>query len=151
MKKAKKLWLTLGSIVALLLCAIIFRVESTELFMKILNVAAERGSVWAQYELGYINYLDRPAHDFDNTSYTRDVSEALKWLSMAANNGDAEAQYFLGIAYFRNNGFPRDNVQALRWLYKASQQGYPKAKVALQYLESQMSSDVIAEAKRKAQ
>ena len=42
-----------------------------------------------------------------------------------AENGDAEAQYNLGIAYlYGENGIEEDRMQAMQWLDKAAKQGH---------------------------
>lgn len=45
----------------------------------------------------------------------------------AAAQGDAEAQYRLGLLYAAGDGVPKDVVQAIRWLRKAVDQGYVEA------------------------
>ena len=48
-----------------------------------------------------------------------------------AEQGDAEAQYELGIAYFNGDLFPRDQKAAFHWLTKSSEQGYARAHASL--------------------
>lgn len=52
-------------------------------------------------------------------------------LEARATNGDAEAQYRLGKAYFDGHTLPKNNREAVNWLRKAAEQGYPKAQAGL--------------------
>ena len=45
-----------------------------------------------------------------------------------AQNGDAKAQFDLGVMYFRGIGVPQDYMKALDFFEKASNQGYERAK-----------------------
>jgi hypothetical protein len=45
----------------------------------------------------------------------QDYAEAAKWLRLAADQGLADAQYFLGFAYATGEGVPQDYVQAHMW------------------------------------
>jgi TPR repeat protein len=51
-----------------------------------------------------------------------------------AGQGDAEAQYRLGAAYYYGNGVARDYVQAVRWFQKSAANGNAKAQYFLGYL-----------------
>ncbi len=48
-----------------------------------------------------------------------------------AENGDAEAQYKLGLAYLRGEGVERHDETGLEWLTKARDQGSVKAQDVL--------------------
>jgi hypothetical protein len=41
----------------------------------------------------------------------------------AAEQGDAKAQYTLGMMYEKGRGVPRDDLKALAWYTKAAEQG----------------------------
>ena len=57
-------------------------------------------------------------------AYTRkDYSTALKEWQPLAEQGDAQAQYYLGVLYFKGEGVPQDYVQAREWWLKAAEQG----------------------------
>lgn len=51
----------------------------------------------------------------------------------AAEKGDAEAQYELGVSYFLGVGVPRDPVEAVKWFHKAAEQGDADAQCRLAY------------------
>jgi uncharacterized protein len=61
--------------------------------------AASRGHVRSQYWLGRIYGGDE--------DYPVDLPEALKWLQMAAEAGDADAQCNLGVHYHEGLGVAR--------------------------------------------
>jgi TPR repeat protein len=58
-------------------------------------------------------------------------SDAEKWFRLAATQGDADAQFWLGTAYQRGwfGGF--DDREAFQWLRKAAAQGLPNAQFSL--------------------
>ena len=49
----------------------------------------------------------------------------------AAERGDADAQYNLGLCYAKGNGVKADMVEAVNWYRKAARQGHQDAKKAL--------------------
>jgi TPR repeat protein len=53
----------------------------------------------------------------------RDYVEAAKWYQMAAEKGQAGAQYQLGYMYYAGKGVSQDNVQAYMWFALAAAQG----------------------------
>ena len=57
----------------------------------------------------------------------QDDAEAVKWYSKAAEQGDATAQYNLGLMYNSGKGVPRDDAEALNWWRKAAGQGLAAA------------------------
>jgi TPR repeat protein len=44
----------------------------------------------------------------------------MSWFRKAAEQGEAKAQFNVGIMYAHGQGVPRDDVQALKWLDLAS-------------------------------
>ena len=52
-----------------------------------------------------------------------DYSEAVKWYRKAAEQGDATAQYNLGVCYEKGRGVPQDYSEAVKWYRKAAEQG----------------------------
>lgn len=53
-------------------------------------------------------------------------------IRLAAEQGDAEAQYRLGVMYARGQGVKKDPVAALKWYRRSAGQGYGKAQEALE-------------------
>ncbi|MEI6399336.1 MAG: tetratricopeptide repeat protein [Pseudomonadota bacterium] len=52
-------------------------------------------------------------------------------LRKAAEQGDAESQYFLGTAYASGDGVRQDQTETVKWWQKAAGQGYAKAQFSL--------------------
>ena len=48
-----------------------------------------------------------------------------------AKDGDATAQYNLGICYYNGDGVVVDKAEAIKWFRKAAVQGYPQAQSIL--------------------
>ena len=46
---------------------------------------------------------------------TLDYAEAAKWVRLAAEQGNADAQLILGVTYGAGHGVPQDYVQAHMW------------------------------------
>lgn len=51
----------------------------------------------------------------------QDMAEGLKWVRKAAEQGDAEAQFHLGVMHACGQGVPQDYVQAYTWFNAAAQ------------------------------
>jgi TPR repeat protein len=73
----------------------------------------------------------------------QDYTEALKWFHLAANQGNANAQYMLGYLYEYGRGVPQSNTfaevaedvtEAIKWYRLAAKQGYQDAQAALRRL-----------------
>ncbi len=60
--------------------------------------------------------------------------EAVRWYRLAADQGNAGAQYNLGLCYENGWGVTQSLEEAARWYRKAAEQGYEKAKEALKNL-----------------
>ena len=57
----------------------------------------------------------------------QDYAEAVKWYRLAAEQGDAVAQYNLGVMYDNGQGVPQDYAEAVKWYRLAAEQGYAHA------------------------
>ena len=64
----------------------------------------------------------------------RDYAEAALWYRKAADQGDANAQFHLGLMYFRGSGVPQDYAEAAAWYRKAADQGQADALASLRYM-----------------
>jgi len=60
-----------------------------------------------------------------------DYADADRWLRLAAMQGDADAQFWLGTGYERGWFGGTDYREALKWLRKAAAQGLPNAQYCL--------------------
>jgi len=60
-----------------------------------------------------------------------DYATAMKEFRSLAEQGDAGAQYIVGMMYFKGNGAPQDYKEAQRWFRLAAEQGNRLAQVNL--------------------
>jgi TPR repeat protein len=63
--------------------------------------------------------------------------ENIRWLTLAANQGYAPAEYELGRIYLYGSGIPADYQQALTWEKKAAEQGEAEAQRDLAFMYEQ--------------
>lgn len=61
----------------------------------------------------------------------QDYAEAAKWYRLAADQGDAQAQYNLGVMYDLGQGVPQDDAKAVKWYRLAADQGFAQAQYKL--------------------
>jgi len=78
------------------------------------------------------------------------ANEAVTWLARAANQGDIESQYDLGLILYEGKLVPRDPVAAGQWILLAADRGYSEARRLLQEMELLLNPDSLAEARECA-
>ena len=61
----------------------------------------------------------------------KDEAEAVKWFRLAAEQGDAKAQFNLGLMYDNGEGVLKDEAEAVRWFRLAAEQGVATAQFNL--------------------
>src|SRR5439155_23086971 len=61
----------------------------------------------------------------------RDDAEATKWFMKAAENGNAAAQYNMGVRYAYGRGIPKDNKEAAFWFRKSGEQGFAPGQLGI--------------------
>ena len=61
----------------------------------------------------------------------QDDAQAAKWTRLAADQGNASAQFRLGAMYFSGKGVPRDYAEAAKWFRLAADQGVVTAQYNL--------------------
>lgn len=65
---------------------------------------------------GFVRGSVQPRHHvWEGDGVPQDFKEAFKWYRLAANQGDADAQYNLGFVYEYGDGVAQDYVQAYLW------------------------------------
>lgn len=87
---------------------------------------ADQGDASAQARLGHI-YLVGPTGKYRDFPVQRDEQDAAKWFRLAADNGELEAQFWLGEMYLSGMGVPQDLSESVRWYRKAAEQGDAEA------------------------
>lgn len=73
-------------------------------------------------------------------------SEAWRWYTRAAEQGDARAQYNLGLMYMNGQGVEPNLVLAYYWVSLSAAQGNGNAPPARDYLAEKMTPEQIEEA-----
>ena len=84
--------------------------EEVESVRKTLEQTFERGVSFAKGE-----------------GVAQDMTEAVKWYRMAAEQGYAPAQNELGSCYYKGHGVAQDMEEAVKWFRMAAEQGYTPA------------------------
>jgi TPR repeat protein len=72
-----------------------------------------------------------PLEDAKSALQRSDYAAALQILRPLADQGNANAQFNLGVIYDRGQGVPQDYAQAVAWYRKAAEQGDPFAQFNL--------------------
>jgi len=95
--------------------------KAFEYYMK----AAETGYAIAQYNIGCM-------HNFGSVpNQEKNIPEAIKWYTLAAQQGEPDSQYLLAGVY---SDHYNDMEQAMKWYVKAARQNHPPAVYRLQHI-----------------
>ena len=81
--------------------------------------AAFQGHVLSQKNVG--------AAFWNDDGVEKDLEECAFWYELAANGGDAQAQFATGWFLMTGTGVPVDEKKGLKWIHKATFQGYQPA------------------------
>ena len=85
----------------------------------VLSIGCLTVPAWADYKAG------------EDAYHRGDFATAFREWRPLAEQGDALAQYNLGVLYRKGRGVPQDDVQARQWYEKAAAQGQAKAQYNL--------------------
>ncbi len=80
-----------------------------------------------------------------------DEATELKEFRVLAEQGDAAAQYNLGLMYSHGRGVPQDDVQAHMWFNLSAAHGMESARTLRDRLAEKMTPAQLADAQRLAQ
>ena len=81
---------------------------------------------------------------FKGNGVPRDYAQAVSWYRKAADQGDTDAQYALGVSNYNGEGVSKDNKLAYFWWLLSSAQGFEKAIERRDYLEKTLTSQQCA-------
>ncbi len=101
-----------------------------------------RGSTAAQYDLAFMYE--------QGLGGRHDAKLAAHWYQLAAEGGDALAQFDYGQRCVLGVGVAQDPVEGLKWLLLAGAQGQKDADAKAESVRKGLSSAQIAEAKHRA-
>lgn len=96
-------------------------IENYSKAMSLFRLSADNGYTPAQCKMG--KYFE------EGTFVAQDFQEATKWYTLAANNGDGEAELHLGLCYeqlYRKSNDERMLKSALKYFYRADKHGYAR-------------------------
>jgi uncharacterized protein len=91
-----------------------------------------------------------PLEDADAAVRRRDYATAVRLVRPLAEQGDANAQYNLGVFYDNGLGVPQDKVSAYMWLHLSAAQGRDGAAAFRDLIARRMTPAQIAEAQKLA-
>ena len=77
------------------------------------------------------------------------ADEAMIWLARAADQGDAQSQYDLGLILYKGKLVPRDDATAVQWILLATDSGHSEARRLLKEMELLLSPKGLAEARKR--
>jgi TPR repeat protein len=80
----------------------------------------------------------------------QNYEEAAKWSRLAADQGLAIAQYYLGVAYGNGQGVSQDFVQSYMWFEVSAAHGYSDAIQGRNAAAKQMTDVQVEEAQKLA-
>ena len=80
----------------------------------------------------------------------QDSKEAVKWYRLSAEQGDASAQFKLGLMYAKGQGVPQDYVLAHMWWNLSGSNGYKDAVKKRNILQKKMTPSQIEKAQEMA-
>ena len=95
-----------------------------------INTKAPRGEKALQYHCLQWEHGESQTKDRGN-GLEKELVNAVEHYRKAAEQGDAEAQYFIGCCYEYGGGVAKDNAEAVKWYRKAAEQGHLEAKKSL--------------------
>jgi TPR repeat protein len=84
--------------------------------------SANNGFVKAKFELGKLYYFGNK-----QLKISKNYPKAFEYYSLAAEQGHALSEYYLGFMYFKGQGVDFDTKQAIFWLGQSANQGVNEA------------------------
>lgn len=97
---------------------------------KAYRALAEAGHANAQLALGNL-YLRPGNFLLEATPTAEEYKEGLRWYKLAAEQGNAAAQYRLGTFYYNGTGVKKDYAEAVKWLIQAAESGNSAAQFCM--------------------
>ena len=113
------------------------RAEREEM-VKLFRRGAELGDDRAQHQLGL-------CCENGTAGVAKDYTNALKWYRMAAEQGNAAAQFEFGCCRALAIGKARDSEEAMEWIIKAAENGEKRALLFLETIEWLNSIDPLCQ------
>ena len=86
----------------------------------------------------------------------RDEAQAIHWIGRAADQGNPEAQFNLGMRHYRTvirsrgQDLPESRIEAYKWLRLAAAQGFPDSQATCNRMTLAMSRSEVAVGNQRA-
>ena len=106
------------------------------------GMAVTNGNMEAANQLGDFYRVNRLNHPENHP-------EAARWYRIAAEKGDAYAQYQLGCLLLDGKDIPHDSVEGENWLKKSVDNGYTEAALRIASLHNLPSTSVLTNLSRE--
>ena len=97
-------------------------IKKIKILIVTVFLTAFGGATYADYQDGVDAYIKG------------DYKTAFKEWQPLADQGDADAQYNLGLMYGNGRGVLKDDKQAVKWYLKAADQGFAEAQYSLGWM-----------------
>ncbi len=101
--------------------------KAVEWYTKALDLGVDVSAEFSDKDV-YSEIVDKQYKLATNFLYgngsEEELSKAVKWYTIAAENGHPLAQYELGVCYMNGEGVAKDDAKAIAWFEKSSEQGY---------------------------
>jgi GAF domain/PilZ domain len=104
---------------------------------EVLRRKAERGDANAQFQLGA---------QYASIDSKKNYAQAVKWLTISAENGNVLASATLGAFYWAGRGVPQDYAKAYMWSAIAKAEGDQASAYRVAILESRLSPTELTQA-----
>ena len=88
-----------------------------EMAAKVARYPAKPKEEWEGMSAEEMYYRGMEHHE------KKEFAESAKWYRRAAEQGNASAQFFLGMAYDKGEGVPQNDAEAAKWFRCAAEQG----------------------------
>lgn len=118
--------------------------------VKWYRVAAEKGVLNAQWQLGQILVSGKPAFPKRSDKVKADPPQGVRWLKKAASQGHDRAQLSLARCYEQGLGVTKDQAEAFKWFTLAARQNGLLANAHRDQLALKLSAKEIVEGQRRA-
>jgi TPR repeat protein len=97
--------------------------------------AADQGYAAAMGKVGWVYFKRDTTPDGDGVP--EDLAESRKWFLAAAEHGDIDSCFQLGVTYAYGEGVPQDYKEAMKWFHKAALKGMAGGQHAVGTMTSQ--------------
>lgn len=145
----KRQTLTVLSIIVIIGLAYVgYKVANDYQHLMKFYAAAEHGDAGAETRMCLFSYKGDPFYHGDG--FPQDYAKAMMWCKRAADQGYAQAQFYVGRMYWLGQGVSMDLVQSYMWLLLAAKQNPRVTTQNIPAIEALLTPEQMAEGRRRA-